>query len=312
MIEPKRASRSRHRPKEFVMTSLQTIVESSDPVNELLTHPHAMQRLGRAAATAEATGVRIERGRGQSVTETLADETPVTLVFNLAPYAVMMATPSDLEDFAIGFSLTEGIVRRSSDISAVSFVRYARGIELHIEIPTELSAAVRERQRRLAGRTGCGICGASSVDDVLRELLPVRTGLSIEASAITRAMNELIERQPLNDETGAVHAAAWAGRDGALMFVREDVGRHNALDKLVGAVVSASTPAHDGFVVVTSRASFELVQKAAILGVPLLAAVSAPTALAVRVAHSVGLTLAGFARDERLTVYTHSARIQSN
>jgi FdhD protein len=293
------------------MTSLQTIVESRDLASPTVlgTHAYAKLRLGNAGPTAEVDGVRIERGWRAPVTETLAEETPVTLVYNLAPHAVMMATPCDLEDFAVGFSLTEGIVRRASDITGMSVVRYGRGVELQIEIPTVLTAAVRERHRRLSGRTGCGICGASSVDEVFRELPPVRAGTPIQASAITHAMHELIERQPLNDETGAVHAAAWARRDGALMFVREDVGRHNALDKLVGAVVNAGIPPHDGFVVVTSRASFELVQKAAILGAPLLAAVSAPTALAVRVAHSVGLTLVGYARDERLTVYTHSARI---
>jgi FdhD protein len=294
------------------MRSLQTIVRP-DPVHgtkALLTDPHAMQRLGYAGATAEATGVRIERGWGEAVTEMLADEVPVTLAYNLAPHAVMMATPCDLEDFAVGFSLTEGIVRRASDITGVRVVRYGRGIELQIEMPTELAAEVGERHRRLAGRTGCGICGASSVDDVFRQLSPVGPGTPIDASAVTRAMGELMERQPLNDETGAVHAAAWAQHDGALMFVREDVGRHNALDKLVGALVRAGIPPHDGFVVVTSRASFELVQKAAILGVPLLAAISAPTALAVRVAHSVGLTLAGFARGDRCTVYTHCSRIR--
>jgi FdhD protein len=221
----------------------------------------------------------------------------------------MMATPADLEDFAIGFSVTEGIVRDASDISRVSVVRYGRGIELQLDIPVELAAAAGTRSRRLSGRTGCGICGTESVDQVLRDLPAVQSDARVEASAVSRAMRELAAHQPLNAATGAVHAAAWARLDGALVHVREDVGRHNALDKLVGAVLRAGLPAHDGFVVITSRGSFELVQKAAILGVPLLAAVSAPTALAVRVAHSVGLTLAGFARDERLTVYTHPERI---
>jgi FdhD protein len=191
----------------------------------------------------------------------------------------------------------------------VSVVRYSRGIELQLEVPARLAAAAGTRSRRLSGRTGCGICGSSSVDEVLRELPTVQSGACIEVSAVTRAMRELAARQPLNAATGAVHAAGWARRDGSLAHVREDVGRHNALDKLVGAVVRAGEPAHDGFVVITSRGSFELVQKAAILGVPILAAVSAPTALAVRVAHAVGLTLVGFARDERLTVYSHPARL---
>ncbi|MDB4882180.1 MAG: fdhD [Gemmatimonadetes bacterium] len=275
-----------------------------------LTDAHAAQRLGYALASTGVTGLRIDGGRAAPVTETLADETPVTMAFNLSPHAVMMATPADLEDFAVGFAVTEGIVRSASDIARVSAVRYSRGVELQIEIPAALATALATRNRRLPGRTGCGICGASSVDEVLRELPPVRSETPIAASAVTRAMRELAERQPLNAATGAVHAAAWARRDGALAYVREDVGRHNALDKLVGAVIRAGAPAHEGFVVITSRGSFELVQKAAILGVPLLATVSAPTALAVRVAHTVGLTLAGFARDDRLTVYTHDARVR--
>jgi FdhD protein len=278
--------------------------------NAQLTDAQAMQRLGYAPASAGVTGVRIDGGRAVLVRETLADETPVTLAFNLSPHAVMMATPADLEDLAVGFAVTEGIVQRAADIERVSVVRYSRGVELQIDIPAALAAGVGTRSRRLSGRTGCGICGASSVDEVLRELPAVASDTRIDASAVTRAMRQLGERQPLNAETGAVHAAAWAEPDGTLAYVREDVGRHNALDKLIGALIRAGAPAHAGFVVITSRGSFELVQKAAILGVPLLATVSAPTALAVRVAHTAGLTLAGFARDDRLTVYTHAARLR--
>jgi FdhD protein len=278
--------------------------------NVPLTNVDAMQRLGYAPVAMDVTGVRIEDGCAEAVLETLADETPVALAYNLAPHAVMMATPADLEDFAVGFSVTEGIVRQPSDITRVTVIRHSRGVELQMEIPATLAAEAAARSRRLSGRTGCGICGASSIDDVLRELPTVAGGARIEAAAVTRAMRELAEHQPLNAATGAVHAAAWARGDGTLAYVREDVGRHNALDKLVGAVIRAGEPAGEGFVVITSRGSFELVQKAAILGVPLLAAVSAPTALAVRVAHTVGLTLAGFARDDRVTAYTHSARLQ--
>jgi FdhD protein len=263
-----------------------------------------------ASGCAGVTGVRIDRGRAATVSEMLADEAPVSLAYNLSPHAVMMATPQDLEDFAVGFSVTEGIVRRASDIERVSVIRYSRGIELQLEIPSILAAGLGARSRRLSGRTGCGLCGTSHVDDVLRELPIVQSETIIDASAVTRAMCELADRQPLNAETGAVHAAGWAERDGSLVYVREDVGRHNALDKLVGAMMRAGAPAQDGFVVITSRGSFELVQKAAMLGVPLLATVSAPTALAVRIADAVGLTFAGFARDDRLTVYTHAARLR--
>jgi FdhD protein len=268
-----------------------------------------MQRLGYASASAGVNGTRIDAGTATPVTESLAEETPVTFAYNLAPHAVMMATPADLEDFAVGFSLTEGVVGDAADITGVSVVRHRRGIELQIELSAELAAAAGTQSRRLSGRTGCGICGSAEVDRVLRELPRVRSGVRVETAAVTRAMHALARRQPLNAATGAVHAAGWARLDGTLLHVREDVGRHNALDKLVGAVVRAGDAAQQGFVVITSRGSFELVQKAAVMGAPLLATVSAPTALAVRVAQSVGLTLAGFARDERLTVYTHPERL---
>lgn len=264
---------------------------------------------GHASSSLRVTGTRIDAAGAVSVTETLAEETPVTLAYNLAPHAVMMATPSDLEDFAIGFTLAEGIVGDAREISRVSVVRYHRGIELQLEIPAERAAVLASRTRRIAGRTGCGICGTANVDEVLREVPAIRSDIRFECSAVSRAMRELSQRQPLNAVTGAVHAAAWARRDGSVEHVREDVGRHNALDKLVGSMMRACTPAREGFVVITSRGSFELVQKAAVLGVPLLATVSAPTALAVRVADSAGLTLVGFARDDRLTVYTHPERV---
>jgi FdhD protein len=275
----------------------------------VLSNRHSLERLGYPSSSARTTGTRIDAGIATPVTEALAEETPVTFAYNLAPHAVMMATPADLEDFAVGFSLTEGLVRDASDITGLSVVRHRRGIELQIELSAELAAAAGAQSRRLSGRTGCGICGMVEVDRLLRELPSVRNAVEVETSAVTCAMRALARRQPLNAATGAVHAAGWARLDGVLVHVREDVGRHNALDKLVGAIVRAGEPAHEGFVVMTSRGSFELVQKATVMGAPLLATVSAPTALAVRVAQSVGLTLAGFARDERLTVYTHPERL---
>ena len=188
-------------------------------------------------------------------------------------------------------------------------MRYSKGVELQIETTAEVAEA--SRGRRLTGRTGCGICGRDDVEAVLRDLPRVTSGAHIAATAVSRAMRELAERQPLNAATGAVHAAGWARADGEVQIVREDVGRHNALDKLVGALRRAHVDASDGFVVMTSRGSYELVQKAAVLGVPLLATVSAPTALAIRVADSIGMTLAGFARDGRVTLYTGAERIAS-
>jgi FdhD protein len=274
-----------------------------------LGEPPSVERAGYASPSVGVTGTRIDAGTSEPVEERLAEETPVTLAYNLSPHAVMMATPADLEDFAVGFSLTEGIVDDARDVERVTVVRYGRGIELQVDVPADVGARSGTRSRRLSGRTGCGICGTDDVNRVLRELPRVGSAARFTVSAVSRAMRELSRRQPLNDETGAVHAAGWARTDGTLAYVREDVGRHNALDKLVGALVRAGAPAAEGFVVMTSRGSFELVQKTAILGASLLATVSAPTALAVRVADEVGLTLVGFARDERLTVYAHAERL---
>ena len=266
-------------------------------------------RAGYASASVRMTGTRIDATTVATVDECLAEETPVTLAFNLSPYAVMMATPADLTDFAVGFSLTEVIVENARDVQRVQVVRHARAIELQVDVPRDIATRVGSRSRRLSGRTGCGICGSDDVDRVLRALPVVRSDARFDVGAVSRAMEALSARQPLNDETGAVHAAGWARADGTLVHVREDVGRHNALDKLVGALVRAGERAEEGFVVMTSRGSFELVQKAAILGVPLLATVSAPTALAVRVAQEAGITLAGFAREGRCTLYAHAERL---
>ena len=266
-----------------------------------------MHDLGHTALLLQTSAIRLDHGQVVPVEEMLAEETPVSMVYNGAAHAVMMATPHDLDDFAVGFSLTEGLIQRADEIAAVSVVRYSKGIELQIETSVAIASGVRSR--RLSGRTGCGICGMENVEHVLRELPHVESTARFSAMAIACAMDELSRRQPLNAASGAVHAAAWADAQGVIAFVREDVGRHNALDKVVGAMARADREARGGFVVLTSRGSFELVQKAAILGVALVATVSAPTALAVRMAGDAGITLAGFARDGRVTVYTHLDRI---
>lgn len=266
-----------------------------------------MDRLGYAAPTLATRALRLEGGTSTPVEEMIAEETPITLAFNGVSHAVMMASPSDLEDFAVGFSLTEGLVERREDLARIDLVRYSRGVEIQIETTVAIAGAARGR--RLAGRTGCGICGKEDVEQVLRALPSVDSAMTFSPEAIARAMRELSARQPLNDATGATHAAGWAGEHGEIILVREDVGRHNALDKLVGALTRAGTPVRAGFVVLTSRGSFELVQKVAILGASLLATVSAPTGLAIRVASDTGITLAGFARDGRVTVYSHPARL---
>jgi FdhD protein len=268
-----------------------------------------MDSLGYTTPSSQIRAMRLEHGLASSVNETVAEETPVTFVYNGMSHAVMMATPSDLEDFALGFSLTERLIDRVDALTSIGVVRYSLGIELQIETSAEVASETRRRRLSGGGRSGCGICGMKDVEQVLGNLPSVVPGTRFTASAISRAMRELAARQPLNEATGAVHAAGWADADGAVSLVREDIGRHNALDKLVGALARASVDAASGFVVLTSRGSFELVQKAALLGATLVATVSAPTGLAVRMAADAGMTLAGFARDGRVTVYTHPERV---
>ncbi len=277
---------------------------------EQMEHPLGLRRLGYAGATlAQAALVYGPAGVVPS-DEVVAEEVPVALVYNGVPHAVMMATPEDLEDFAVGFSLTEELVPAPADIRGLRVDRYALGIEVQVSVSEACAAAIARRTRSLTGRTGCGICGSATVEGVLKQLHPVAAGPAISTTAIRQALEQLEARQPLNARTGAVHAAAWAALDGGLCLVREDVGRHNALDKLVGALARGATRP-EGFVVVTSRASFEMVQKATVLGAPLLAAISGPTGLALRVAQQAGLTLVGFARGERLTAYTHPERLRA-
>jgi FdhD protein len=239
----------------------------------------------------------------------VADEVPVAFVYSGRPHVVMMCSPDDLEDLAYGFSLTEGIVRDASEIERVDIARHARGAELGIAIPQEAAARLSQRTRALAGRTGCGLCGVEAIDDAVRAVRVIDATLTISVDALWRAGESLDARQPLNRETHAVHAAAWAAADGSLQVVREDVGRHNALDKVLGALARAGTDASAGFLIVTSRASFELVQKASAAGVALLAAVSRPTGLAVRIADASGITLVGLLRGRTANVYSHPERI---
>ena len=244
--------------------------------------------------------------------ELVADEVPVALVYNGISHAVMLASPQDLEDFALGFSLGERIVRDARDIHDIDVEQAEHGIAIEMRIAAGAMMRLKETRRARTGKTGCGLCGVESLEhfeeDAFAEL-----GEGAQAgfapAALHRAMAAMAARQDLHHATGAVHAAGWAGRDGELLCVREDIGRHNALDKLVGALARGKADTTDGFAVVTSRASFEMVQKAARAGFPLLAAVSAPTALAVQVAERAGLTLAGFVRGGRHVLYSHPQRL---
>jgi FdhD protein len=239
----------------------------------------------------------------------VAEEVPVALEYNGISHAVMLATPRDLEDFALGFSLSEGILGDHRELYSIEEESSPEGITLRLQIANSAQARLKDRRRSLAGRTGCGLCGTESLQHVRRQL-PVCLPIGSDSprfgrEAIAHAMSQFRGLQVLQQSTGAVHAAAWCSARGDVMWLREDVGRHNALDKLIGALVKNGVDASAGFIAITSRASFEMVQKAAIAGVSLLAAVSAPTSLAVTTAESARMTLVGFARGRDLVVYCH-------
>jgi FdhD protein len=239
----------------------------------------------------------------------IPEETAVALTYNGGTYAVMMATPVDLEDFAIGFSLSEGIVGASSDIDSLEIVPLDQGVELRMWLGKPKADRLQERRRRIAGPTGCGLCGIESVGEAMRPPAVVERGPQLSAEQIMVAMQGLSSRQKLNIETRAVHAAAlWNGASG-IDVLREDIGRHNALDKLSGALARASIVTSEGIILLTSRVSVEMVQKTAAIGATVMVSVSAPTALAVRVADAAGITLAAVARADGFEVFTHPWRI---
>ncbi len=240
--------------------------------------------------------------------DAVAEEVAVAISYNGVAHVVMMMTPADLEDFAFGFSLSEGVVAHPSQVHGAEVQRHDGGIELAVTLSNERFALLREARRNLVGRTGCGLCGAESLDQAIRPVPQVVGGVRIEPAAIERALAALDARQPLQGLTGAAHGAAWCDVSGDIVCAREDVGRHNALDKLIGAL-ARSELSRDGFALVSSRASYEMVSKAARGGMQLLVAVSAPTTLAVQLAEQAGLTLVGFARSGRFSVYSAAWRI---
>jgi FdhD protein len=254
----------------------------------------------------------IRRWRGGKVAQlvdAIAEEVPVALVYNDRPHVVMMATPRDLDDFALGFSLSEAIVGSPEELEVLGTQTLLEGIEIRLRIPAARAEALEARHRNLTGRTSCGLCGAQALEDAVRQPPPVGTGPRIDAAILERALAQLHDLQPLNVATGATHAAAWVRVDGEVALLREDVGRHNALDKLIGAMAKTAIPVDEGFAVVTSRASYEMVQKSATVGIALLAAISAPTALAIHLAEETGMTLIGFARAEGHVIYANPERI---
>jgi FdhD protein len=249
-------------------------------------------------------------GRQVGREDRIAAEVPVALTYNRTAHVVMMATPADLEDFGLGFSLTEGLIDSVADLRAVRVVQREEGIELAMTIAENCHQRLAGQRRNLTGRTGCGLCGAESLEQAMRRPPPVGANVEITSAALQRALAAMPARQRLQAQTGAVHCAAWCDPEGGLVALREDVGRHNALDKLIGCLAGAGFDSGQGFVVVSSRASYEMVYKAAAAGMELLAAVSAPTTLAVDFARQSGLTLVGFARPGRHNIYTFPERIR--
>jgi FdhD protein len=277
-----------------------------------------MQMSNLVQSLAPLSEVNVTRWRDGKLTEAkdkIAEETPIALIYNGVSHAVMLATPQDLEDFALGFSLSEGILHSKSELYDVEIVAQPQGIELRLDVATEAFVKLKERRRNLVGRTGCGLCGAESLEQALR--LPEIAATSkhaaaspiVNASSIIKAFRAIQSTQVLQQATGATHACAWVNLDGEVQLLREDVGRHNAMDKLIGAL--AKLPKQDdGFVLTSSRASVEMVQKVAIAGYTILAAISAPTGLAVRIAEDYGVTLVGFLRDNQFVMYANPQRIQ--
>jgi FdhD protein len=242
----------------------------------------------------------------------IPEETALALTYNGGAYAVMMGTPRDLRDFAIGFSLTEGIIQSPEDISTIDIVDLNDGIEVRMWLAQSRADRLSERRRQIAGPTGCGLCGIDSIAEAIRPAKIVTQGRSFSPEDIMTAMRSIQTLQSINIETRAVHAASFWTPSRGIVALREDVGRHNALDKLAGAIAHQKTSASEGMVLLTSRVSVEMVQKAAAIGVPLMVAVSAPTALAVRMADAAGVTLAAIARADGFEVFTHFGRIVSD
>jgi FdhD protein len=259
---------------------------------------------------------RIWRDGGVSEgARTIPEETAVALTYNGGSYAVMMATPRDLRDFAVGFSLSEGIIQSPDDISSLEIIDLEDGIELRMWLAQSKADRLSERRRHIAGPTGCGLCGIDSIAEAVRPAAIVAPGRSFSPQQIAAAMQSIPSLQAINIETRAVHAAAFWTPARGIVALREDVGRHNALDKLAGALAQEKlqdkVAASEGMVLLTSRVSVEMVQKTAAMGAPLMVAVSAPTALAVRMAEAAGITLAAIARADGFEIFTHPRRITS-
>jgi FdhD protein len=265
-----------------------------------MTHP-AVTSTSRLARRASGT---------TAANRMVPEETPVAFSYAGTTHAVMMASPGDFEDFALGFTLTEGIVSSPDEIAAIEVEDLGAGIDIQIKLKDAANTRFQARRRRLAGPVGCGLCGIESIDEAMRSVNDVRQStLTLSATDIVQAVKLLSKMQPLHAETGAVHAAGFYIPGKGIAAAREDVGRHNALDKLAGALALAGIHGSGGAVVVTSRVSVEMVQKTAAIGASVVIAVSAPTALAIRTAEEAGMTLVALVRGDDFDIFTHPERI---
>ncbi len=258
---------------------------------------------------------RVERRHPRAiecVTDVVAEEVPIAMIYNEVSFAVMMATPCDLEDFALGFSLSEGLIDEPSDLLHVDIRSRLEGMELAMTVSAKAPAATLEAEstRLLAGHGGCGLCGTRRLEDVLRRPPMASHAGHYPAPALQKALATLTQHPPINIATGATHAAAWVDRHGDIRLLREDVGRHNALDKLTGAMRKQGLAAEEGLLLISSRASYEMISKAAFAGIGVVVAISAPTALAIDLARSTGICLVGFARGDGYNVYSCPERLQ--
>ena len=256
--------------------------------------------------------IGVEKCQGNacvSAMDTVAEEVPVALVYNSMSHVVMLATPQNLQEFALGFSLSEGILQHPDELLDCFVTHVDEGIHIDLHIGEARFAALKEQRRNLIGRTGCGLCGAETLQQVGREIKPVNSQARFTPAQIYAGFAQMQLQQEIQQQTGATHAAGWLDATGKVEIVREDVGRHNSLDKLLGALVKSGQDLSAGGILITSRASYEMVQKTASAGVGLLAAISAPTGLAVRLAEQTQLTLLGFVRPQSHVAYAHSFRI---
>jgi len=254
------------------------------------------------------TAKRWTASETSSVSLSVANEVPIALEYNCSTYAVMMATPADLEDFALGFSFSEGLIQQKEDLIGFHINHHNDAIILEMELTPERFKRIETHQRKHTVASGCGLCGKDSIDEIMRPLSPLKGGPTISGDVVQKALKALPDLQPLNKICGALHAAAFVSAEGDILMVREDIGRHNALDKLIGWLIKNAIDPKSGFVLMTSRCSYELVHKAIHAGITFLATISAPSAMAITLAQKANLTVLALVRDDAMQIYTDTAK----